>query len=729
MGHGLRKTQGGEDEQRGKGSEEMSIAVVLCNLMCLAVLAPAEPAMSFDTEIIPVLTKSGCNSGACHGAAAGRGGFHLSLLGANPALDYEAIVQALEGRRVNLAHPERSLILLKASEQIEHGGDVALESDGPGFEKVLHWLRLGAPRGPERHLVTLDVSPTKHLVEGVPSEVRLRVVAKFSDGSENDVTAWTLFHAADPGSVEIDQSHRARVLRRGQHVIVARYLDRVLPIQIIAPLSDGPIDLRDEHRVNFIDHEVLRVLEDLHVPVSPSATDSVWLRRVSLDLTGRLPEPAETDEFLRSKATDKRPQLVDRLLRSEAFTDYWTMRFSRLLRIHSLPNDDEGVRAYGEWLRACIRDEIPLNVMASELLTATGDSHVIGAANFGRMVGDARDHAELVGQFFLGARLGCANCHNHPLDKWTQDDYHGLAAVFARMDRGRDVKFLPRGDVTNLRTNQPAIPRIPGERDLPVDGDHRFAVAAWLTTGQNQYFAKAMVNRLWRTMFGRGLVEPTDDLRDTNPATHPTLLNLLAEDFIVNGYQIRKTLRTIALSTTYGRCDGTVAGNESDDRFYSHSYRRRLEPEVLMDAIADATGVPGEYFERAAGTRAVQIIDVLQPSPSLDLLGRCSRAEGCDETVVVSEGLSTKLHLLNGELVNARVASPSGRLHRLIDEGRSDDIIIHDFYLRAFCCPPSQQELTDWGQRMADSDPLEHNRKREDFVWSLLNSRKFLENR
>ncbi len=716
----------------------MNIAFWFCGMLlstgicepgiCEPVSGEPETAVSFDSEIIPVLTKAGCNSGACHGAAAGRGGFHLSLLGADPASDFDAIVLALEGRRINLAHPERSLILLKSTEQIEHGGDVAIEDGSAGAERLLNWIQSGAVRGPQRRLTEVKITPEHETVHQLPANVELRVQASFDGGAWEDVTDWTVFTSSDPASIEVSSQNIATIRRRGQHVLIARFLNRVLPIQITAPLTDLTVDFSNEPRSSFVDDRVFEVLSELRLPISEPATEPEWLRRVTLDLTGRLPEPIDVESFLADSSPEKRSRLVDKLLASDAFADYWTLRFSKLLRVHSLPNESEVVNSYAGWLHKEIQRGTGLDVIARELLTATGDSHEVGPANFARMVSDARGHAELVGQFFLGARLGCANCHNHPLDKWTQDDYHGLAAAFARLDRGRFVRVNSRGSVTNLRTNLPAIPRIPGERYLSTDADHGTAIADWLVSEDNHYFAKATVNRMWRAMFGRGLVEPTDDLRETNSATHPLLLDQLAADFVASGYSIRHTLRLIALSSTYGRSHVAVSGNEFDDRFYSHAFRRPLEPEVLLDSISDVTGTTIDDAQLPAGSRAVLVVDSSRLVPSLDILGRCNRAAGCDENSSVSGGLATQLHLLNGELINRRVSSDDGRLHRHISNGSSDEAIIRDLYVRAFCRPPSEAELSQWLRRVADVDERERCRKLEDFVWSLLNSRQFMEN-
>lgn len=706
-------------------------------LLLSLLLIGAEPhsKIDFATQIVPILTKAGCNAGACHGAAAGHGGFCLSLLGGDTMADYESIVHEFEGRRINRARPAESLLLKKSSGNLEHGGEVALPEDSAGAARLLAWIQDGAPRATGRRLIDLRISPQRHISETVPAKIKLQVMAKFADGTnqENnfeDVTRWTVFKPTDAAAIEIEENdgeaHAMQKLR-GRHIVIARFLDRVLPIGLIAPLADQPIDLSAEPRANFIDDEVLQLLATLQLPVSPLASDATFLRRIRLDLTGRLPTAAEVTAWLQNKNRDKRAVLVNQLLASDEFVDYWTLRFARWLRLHSLPNENEGTAAYEKWIRAQLACNRPWNEWAGELLTATGDSHVVGPANFSRMVPDARGQAELVGEIFLGAQLGCANCHNHPLDRWTQNDYHGFAAVFAKLSRGRLVQNTARGGVTNPRTGEPSTPRIPGQRDLDANDDSLATAANWLTSPDNNLFARATVNRLWQAMFGRGLVEPVDDLRETNPATHPELLTRLADDFLQHGYDLRHTLRLIALSNTYARSSEPVPGNAADEQFYSRSLRRPLPPEVLADAIADVTGVPDEFTGHPAGTRAIEIVDPLSPAPALDILGRCSRASGCNDHSL-GGGLAAKLHLLNGEFINRKLSDKRGRLQELLSTSAKDEQIVREFYLRGLSREPTQAELTRWSQALPADDPREHAQRCEDFVWSLLNSRDFSEN-
>jgi len=692
------------------------------------ILAAGAPAVDFDTEVMPVLTKAGCNAAACHGAASGRGGFRLSLYGGDPAADYAAIVHQLEGRRVNLARPSASLLLAKPAERLEHGGGRRLEDHSDGARIIQRWIEQGAQRNKPRRLVRLEISPLQALLDRTASDVQLTSKAFFSDGAETDVTAWTVFTAEDPAAVKIDEAAAtAKVLRRGQHTIIARFLDRVVPIRLLLPLGDVPVDLSSAARRNFIDDEILKMLDTLRLAPSAQAEDAEFLRRASLDLTGRLPTPETVRAFLSDSTSDKREKLVDRLLGSEEFTQYWTYKFAKLLRIHAPGNDRRAAETYHAWLRQQIAADAAYDELARTLLTAAGDSHILGPANFHRTAPGPREQAEFVSELFLGARLRCANCHNHPLDRWTQDDYHGLAAIFARIDRGQHVRTLPRGEVSHPATGEAAVPRLPGARFLTRQADGRAALAEWLTARENPYFARAIVNRLWQSLMGGGLVEPADDLRETNPATHPELLDRLAADFAANEYRIRHTLRLIATSAAYARSSKATRSNAADDRFYSRALPKPLEAEVLADALVDVTGVPARYGDEPLGTRAIALVHGDSKSESLDVLGRCSRRESC-EGKALAGGLPRKLHLLNGPLINSKLQAADGPLHKMIDAGKSDDQIVEDLYLRALSREPREEERKHWRSALKAADAAERRRKLEDFAWSLLNCREFVTN-
>lgn len=692
-------------------------------LLSLASITSTTAAVDFDRQVVPILTKAGCNSGACHGAAVGRGGFRLSLYGGDPAFDYRSITREVHGRRINIAQPEDSLLLQKASEFLEHGGGYRLEYDGPAAQLLVDWIAAGAPRIDSPTLQQFTVSPAQFRADAVGAKLQLTATATFADRQE-DVTRWTVFTPEDPASIEVDsETGVAKVLRPGRHIVVARYLDRVIASEILVPLTDEPIDLSSEVRENFIDEHVLGLLQTLRLPVSPPADDATFIRRVTLDLTGRLPAAARVQQYTANDDAAKRQQLVDELLASNEFNEYWTLQLAKLLRIHAQPSDKLGAKTYHDWLRAHVAADTPYDELARELLLATGDSHEVGAANFYRTVSGPREQAEFTSELLMGTRLRCANCHNHPLDRWTQDDYHGLAAIFAKVQQGRVVSPNPRGKVNHPRTGEPATLRIPGEQFIDANVDGRQALASWLTATDNPYFAKAIVNRLWKAMMGRGLVEPTDDLRSTNPATHPSLLAELAADFAEHGYSLRHTLRRIALSRAYGRSAIAVAGNAVDDRYYSRAIVRPLSPEVLADAISDVTGVPDTYGESPLGTRAVTLFDPQTPSVALDILGRCSREESCEAMPYAAGGLTTKLHLFNGELLNRRVDRRQGRLGDWLADQQDPEVIVQNFYLHALSRLPRPRELSFWSDQLRKGESSEA--VLEDFLWGLLSCREF----
>ncbi len=713
----------------------MSISFSLIAISALA--SPPAGAPHFDTEVLPALTKAGCNAGSCHGAAAGRGGFHLSLWGSDPSADYAAIVHEFEGRRVNLAHPEQSLILRKPTGETGHEGGIPLPADSEGAERLRNWIAAGALRGDPRKLRELVVTPETQVVEAGES-IPLRAQAAFDNENLLDVTRWTVWKPADPSAVAIDPvTHAATIQRPGQHIIIARFLSRVVPVEVLVPYGDEPVEFPGEPRENFIDEAVLERLGDLRLPVSPPADTATFIRRVTLDLTGRLPDPKTVTRFLKAERQSPeqserlRGALVEELLNSEAFNEYWTFRLAELLRVGGPKGGLEHAKVFHAWLRDQIAARRPLNEMARELLTANGDPLEYGPANFYLVAGDARGQAEYVSQAFLGVRLRCANCHNHPLDRWTQDDYHGFAAVFARVDRGRVIRQKAFGNVIHPKTGDPAVPRIPGVRDLAAEEDLREPVAKWLTDAGNPYFSRALVNRLWQAMFGRGLVDPTDDLSQTNPSTHPELLDRLAADFADHGFDLRHTLRRIALSRTYQRSSQPSGINRQDERFYSHQAPRKLAAEVLVDAWSDVTGRPETYPETAPGTRAIALVSPHIESRALDVLGRCERGGDCETSTNAGDtaSLAAKLHVLNGGILNKKLAAQNGRLHLLIKSGAGDEDILNEFYLRAFARVPAPKEKRFWLKQFA-AVPEHESREAvmEDFLWGLLTSKEFTTN-
>ena len=687
-------------------------------------------AVDFKNDLVPMFTRLGCNAGKCHGSAMGRGGFKLSLYGGSPKADFNQIVHHLGGRRINFTDPSSSLILMKPAELVEHGGGTLIEEDDPAARSLLRWIEQGAPYLEQRQLDRVVVTPSRLIASETGLEAPLRVTAYFDDGLRRDVTHLTQFVAEDSNAITVDSVRAtARVERPGRHLLIARYSTEVVPVELIAPMTSRPIDLSLEVRRNYVDDEILKTLEELHLPVSTSIDDATFLRRITLDLTGRLPS---LDADL-TVAPLNREALVNDLLASEAFIAYYASKLSRLFRIQSkidknkVTTTPKAARNFHDWLAEQLRKGRGYDELARRVITATGDSETHGPATFFTLAEDARLQTELVTEIFMGSRMKCANCHNHPLDQWTQDDFHGLTAMFAKLTRQQVIQLNPIGRNIHPNTGEMALMKIPGGNFLPRETrDGRGELADWLTSPENPFFAKAIVNRLWKSLMGRGLVEPVDDFRSTNPATHPKLLELLAEDFADHGYDLRHTLRTIALSGTYARSSNPVDENESDDRFYSHALRKPLAPEVLSDAISDVLGISPQYGDEVPGTRAVALRDGAVASDALDILGRCDRSKTCEAAPPSIGPLAQKLHLMNGELLNGRIGAEGGRLKNLIHSDHTPSEIIDAFYQVALNRRPRPEELEFFSQWLDDARPSsEQMEPLEDFVWGLMTCEEF----
>jgi hypothetical protein len=673
--------------------------------------------------VLPVLTKNGCNSGQCHGAAIGRGGFKLSLLGYDPDADYDAIVHEYEGRRVNRTRPEASLLLRKPTLGVAHGGGQRFAASSAAYARLLAWLKAGLPEHGTRQVVDIQVTPPASLLPAPGAAVQLQVTARYSDGTREDVKPWALYTVNDDAVATVDDAGRVVTHRRGDTAIMVRYLGQVKAARVAVPLGAQPLSLATEPRANFIDTLVHRQLEQMRIPPSPIVDDATFLRRVMLDLIGTLPQPEEVRRFLADRSPDKRGQLVDALLARPEYIDHWTYKLGDLLRVNSRVLQPEGARAYHAWLREQVARNTPLNEVARALIVGRGDAYVEGAANFARVTNDPREEAELVAQALMGVRLQCANCHAHPFDRWTQDDYHGLAAAFVRLNRGREVTLADRGEIAHPRTGKDALPRIPGGPPIPRDGDRREAVAAWLAAPDNPFFARATVNRLWKELMGRGLVEPIDDLRASNPATNPELLAALTRDFQSHGCDVKRTLHLIATSRTYQRSSLATPANRADDRYGSHARLKPLPATVLLDAICAVTGLPEEYSGQPPGTRAIALGDAKIPSPALDVFGRCSRDTSCAPTAAADGGLPQALHLINGGTLNAKLRSEDGRVAQWARWEQPARTVIEEIYLRTLARFPTAAETAHW-EPLLNAAP---NRRPllEDLVWALLNSREF----
>ncbi|QDV63940.1 DUF1549 and DUF1553 domain-containing protein [Crateriforma conspicua] len=691
----------------------------------------ADDRIDFRTDVLPILTKHGCNAGACHGAALGRGNFKLSLFGSRPVDDYDAIVRQVGGRRVNGVRPENSLLLLKPTEQLAHGGELRFDVDSDAAQTITRWIAAGARFESDRRLVDVSVHPPQVTVGAVGQSIPLKAIAQFSDGTTRDVTAYTILAPDDAAALSVqDDGGSVQVLRPGSHVLVARYINRVQPIQIRAPIGDAALEVESDEQsdesIGMIDRSVNQMLVDLRLPASPKTDDEAFLRRVTLDLTGRLPTLQQRRLFLDDRRNDKRKRWIDRLLESEAFSRYWTSRLAEWFRVRSQNNDQKATEAYRDWLYRSIQDRVGFDDLVQQMLTATGDTHQVGPANFYRTAPGGRPTAELVSEVFMGSRMRCANCHDHPLDRWTQDDYHGLAAIFATVQSGPVVRLDSTATTTHPVTLQPAVPQIPGGRRLATDQPMVQTFSRWLVDDGNPYFAKAAVNRMWKHMMGRGLVDAVDDFRQTNPASHPELLQHLADDFVANGYQIRKTLHLIANSDAYQRDSVANSQNQHDDRFYSHALRRPLSPSVLADAISDVIGIADDYSAWGEIDRAIDLVDGAVQVPSLAVLGRCDPKAICTPDDGTSTGMSTMLHLFNGELLNDRIDATRGRLRACRDANMTAMQTVEQIYAAALCREPMENEKAFWVTHLDQAD--DQAAFLEDVMWAMVSSREFATN-
>ncbi|WP_152050514.1 DUF1549 and DUF1553 domain-containing protein [Tautonia marina] len=704
-----------------------------------------ERSWNFATDIVPIFTRFGCNSGSCHGKAGGQNGFHLSLFGYDPDADYQALTRDAGGRRLSLTHPESSLVLLKGLGRIPHGGGPALPSTSEANQTLLEWIDAGAPlhRGEEHGpLVSVEVFPNDlRLAE--PGSHQIRVVAKFADGLERDVTRLSRFEVRDDATASVDDNGRVTLLRRAETDLIVRYQTSVIATRVGTRMNpDLTFDFASLPRRNLIDDHLFARLESLNVPPSPPADDASFLRRVSLDLTGQQPRPDQIRAFLDDPDPDRRIALVDRLMNDPLFVDFWHLKLGDLLQI-SQARFGNGVYRYNDWVKEQLASNTPWNEIVQTLLTSLGNPNDLdgGPVNYALEGEDAREQAELTAQRFLGLRFRCAQCHDHPFDRWTQDDYYGLAAFFAKVGRAvpnadgmmapATVGVNPEGVVLHLRTGEPAVPTLPGGEvvQLAADIDPRTVLADWITAPDNPYFARTAANWAWAQFFGRGLAEPSDDLSDSNPPVHPELLDALADDFISHGFDLRHLIRTIASSEAYGLSSRPIPGNEGDTRLFSHQTPRPLTAHQMADALAQATDTE-LLFNLGRGSqgtlrssKAVQVSDPAIPSVLLDTFGRCPRVAGCSTVATPTLSLRQALLLVGGNAIDDRISRFDGYLSGLLELEPSRAEIVENLYLRTLCRKPSDEESEHWSALMDESDSLRE--ASEDLFWALLNSREF----
>ncbi len=703
--------------------------------------AAADRTLSFVNDVMPVLTKAGCNVGVCHAkAGGGQNGFQLSVLGFEPPEDFEHIVKEGRGRRISATEPESALLLRKASGQMPHGGGIRLPAGSEGYKLVAEWLRQGAPFGAatEPTLVSFEVQPNRGVAK-MKSEVKLTATAKFSDGSVRDVTKLAVYEPNDPAMAEANEAGLVRVSDlSGKFSVMARYQGRFAVFSASVPLG-APIDSLPPSK-SFVDDLVFANLKELGIPPSPVCDDATFLRRVSLDIGGRLPTEAEARAFLASTDPNKRDAVIDDLLKSPDYADFFANKWTALLKNRrDDASDIVSNFAFYAWVRDSMLANKKYDQFVRELLASTGT--VIGnpPVAWYKRVKDPKTQIEDVAQLFLGVRMQCAQCHHHPFERWSQDDYYSLSAFFTQVGRkpsgvrGEDLIFHKRGiaQATNIKTGVALKPAALGDAvpEIAPDEDPRLKLADWLSTPSNPFFARALVNRYWKHFMQRGLIEPEDDIRDSNPPTNPELLAALEKHFITSGFDLKELVRIITQSSSYQLSSTPNQHNIVDRQNYSRYYPRRLQAEVMLDAIDRVAGTQTDFANLPPGTRAVALPDnsYNRQSPFLRVFGRPENESVCECERVQTSSLAQSLHLLNAPDIKAKLASSAGRATRLATDTRPLEERVKELYLAAYAREPRSVELqTALGYLNEPGTTASENY--QDLIWALLNTKEFLFN-
>lgn len=708
--------------------------------------------VSFVNDVVPLLTKAGCNAGVCHAkAGGGQNGFQLSLLGFEPDEDYESLVKQGRGRRIQTAAAELSLVLRKASGQTPHGGGKRFDVSSTAYQTLHRWIAEGAQATVQFDptLVAVEIEPARAVVPR-NSSLQLTAVARYSNGSQRDVTQLALFETNSEAMAEVSETGRLDVQSiPGRVSVMVRYQGQAAVFTASVPLGES-VDQLPASR-NFVDQLVFSNLQEIGIPPSPVCDDSTFLRRVTLDIAGRLPTLDETNAFLASSEADKRDLAIDRLLRSPGYADYFANKWTSLLKNRrDDASDITSNFAFHAWIRDSLLANVKYDQIVRELLGATGRVIDNPPVAWYKRVKKPTEQLEDVAQLFLGVRLQCAQCHHHPFERWSQDDYYSLAAFFSQVGRkptdtrGEDIIFHQRGVATavNPRSGNSLRPAALGDDvgEISPDEDPRLRLAAWMTAADNPFFAKALVNRYWKHFMGRGLIEPEDDIRDTNPPTNPELLAALEAHFVDSGYDLKQLVRVITQSNAYQLSSDPTPVNLVDRQNYSRFYPRRLQAEVLLDSIDDLTGGRTTFANLPVGTRAIALPDnsYNKASQFLRLFGRPESASVCECERVQSSSLAQSLHLINSAEIKGKLALAGGRAAKLAagDESHADKI--RQIYLAALSREPTSRELEtalaylqepvldENGQAVAKQ--AAEKRNLQDLIWALMNTKEFIFN-
>lgn len=697
--------------------------------------ATAKRDISFHLDVMPVLTRTGCNTGSCHGAARGKDGFRLSLFGFDPVGDYDRITREIGIRRINLAVPADSLMLLKASGGVQHTGGKKMEIDSKYYRTMLTWLEAGAvvdPTAPPT-VTNLELYPKQAVLEGEGAKQRMVAVATYSDGSKRDVTDLAAFFTNNERSAAIDAAGNVTGGVRGEAFVMARFDTHTVGSQILA-LPAGLQYSAPQIAGNYIDELVAKKLEKLRVVPSELCSDEEFLRRSTIDITGMLPSEVEYNEFVADTSADKRAKLIDRLLERKEFSEIWAMKWAELLMIKTTNEvSEKSAFLYSSWLTNQIANNVPLDQIVRDLLGSSGGVFDTPATNYYQIERDTLKVSENVAQVFMGIRTQCAQCHNHPFDRWTMDDYYGFAAFFSQIGRkqGEDYREIivfnsGGGEVAHPVGGRRMDPKFLGGGVADLQGrDRRVVLAEWLTSAENPFFATSVANRVWAHFMGVGIVEPVDDFRVSNPASNPELLDLLGKKLVEYKYDFKQLVRDICNSQAYQRSTLPNDTNKQDERNFSHSLARRIPAEQVLDCISQVTLKQDKFRGLPLGARAVQIANGATSTYFLNTFGRAQRATVCACEASTDPSLSQALHLINGDATNGKIQQ--GQLiQQLKNEGLDQNQIIERLFVRCLSRKPTAKEVEDLGKLVAAA-PNEIQGL-EDVFWVVLNSREFIFN-
>jgi hypothetical protein len=692
--------------------------------------------ISFGNDVIPILTKATCNSGGCHGKAEGQNGFKLSVFGYDPVADHAAITFEARGRRVFQAAPTSSLFLLKATGKLPHGGGKKIDEASLRYKRLARWLQEGAGMGPSDMpaIVSLEVEPAQRIL-ALKGTQQIRVTAVDAAGVRRCVTAETEFESNASTIAAVDKRGWVEAGEHpGEAAILVRYLGNVSVCRITLPRPGVTFPRPPE--ANFIDGHVWNKLAQLGIPPSDLADDAEFLRRVYLDNIGTLPTASEARAFLTDKDPAKRAKLIDKVLDRPEYADYWSMKWADLLRVDRDAVTPKAAVAMSRWLRREFAENRPYDEFAHDILTARGNTAREGPAALYAVVQTPEELSRSISQLFCGVRIACAQCHHHPSARWSQDDYFALAGFFSGVNRkaapggGTAINVTTFTDLKNPRTGKLVPARALGAAapaDVANVADRRTVLAEWMTSPENPYFSQAIVNRLWAHYFGRGLVEPLDDFRPTNPAVNEPLLNALAKHLRDVKYDLKVFTRTLLNSRAYQLTSKPLPGNADDAQNFSHAAAKALPAEVLLDAISQTTGVPEKFNGWPEGVRAIQLWDNRIPTYFFRIFGRPLRASVCECERSNEPSITQALHLMNSPEIGDKIRAKTGTAHKLADSPKTPAEIVEELYLTAHARFPSEREKETMLKVFAEAGN-DRRAAAEDVLWSLLNSKEFLFN-